>query len=182
MPQPQLCHVYDTTSLQLSFFCILFIFLAFNLSYCFFGTCSLSALGSPIQNPNVHWSSLSPTNRRTIHSHFWSIALYLIVYYWGFFLFLRILRWRFIMKEGKSVKSNGQQQHHHQNGHLSPFKFAKLLDPEASWDKVRTLISIYFFCLPAEKTLERERKERVKFWIFGADAAPVSTCYAHLRF
>ncbi|KAL6340827.1 hypothetical protein AAG906_031937 [Vitis piasezkii] len=39
------------------------------------------------------------------------------------------------MKEGKSVKSNGQQQHYHQNGHLSPFKFAKLLDPEASWDK-----------------------------------------------
>ncbi|XP_034689290.1 uncharacterized protein LOC117917149 isoform X2 [Vitis riparia] len=39
------------------------------------------------------------------------------------------------MKEGKSVKSNGQQHHHHQNGHLSPFKFAKLLDPEASWDK-----------------------------------------------
>lgn len=38
------------------------------------------------------------------------------------------------MKEGKSVKLNGQQQH--QNGHLSPFKFAKLLDPEASWDKV----------------------------------------------
>ncbi|CAL8999184.1 unnamed protein product [Prunus brigantina] len=43
------------------------------------------------------------------------------------------------MKEGKSVKLNGQlqqqQQQHHQNGHLSPFKFAKLLDPEASWDK-----------------------------------------------
>lgn len=43
------------------------------------------------------------------------------------------------MKEGKSVKLNGQlqqQQQQHQNGHLSPFKFAKLLDPEASWDKV----------------------------------------------
>ncbi|BBH04766.1 Rab5-interacting family protein [Prunus dulcis] len=43
------------------------------------------------------------------------------------------------MKEGKSVKLNGQlqqqQQQQHQNGHLSPFKFAKLLDPEASWDK-----------------------------------------------
>lgn len=38
------------------------------------------------------------------------------------------------MKEGKSLKLNGQQQH--QNGHLGPFKFAKLLDPEASWDKV----------------------------------------------
>ncbi|XP_035541208.1 respirasome Complex Assembly Factor 1-like isoform X1 [Juglans regia] len=37
------------------------------------------------------------------------------------------------MKEGKSVKFNVQPQH--QNGHLSPFKFAKLLDPEASWDK-----------------------------------------------
>ncbi|KAI4334533.1 hypothetical protein L6164_019215 [Bauhinia variegata] len=37
------------------------------------------------------------------------------------------------MKEGKSVKFNHQQQH--QNGHLSPSKFAKLLDPEASWDK-----------------------------------------------
>nr|ACJ84168.1 unknown [Medicago truncatula] len=34
------------------------------------------------------------------------------------------------MKEAKSVP-----QQHHQNGHLSPFKFAKLLDPEASWDK-----------------------------------------------
>ncbi|KAM1698150.1 hypothetical protein ACFX14_029319 [Malus domestica] len=41
------------------------------------------------------------------------------------------------MKEGKSVKLNGQQQQsqQHQNGHLSPFKFAKLLDPEATWDK-----------------------------------------------
>ncbi|XP_020214802.1 uncharacterized protein RAB5IF homolog [Cajanus cajan] len=37
------------------------------------------------------------------------------------------------MKEGKSVKLNHQQQH--QNGHLSPSKFAKLFDPEASWDK-----------------------------------------------
>ncbi|XP_061359397.1 uncharacterized protein LOC133303495 [Gastrolobium bilobum] len=38
------------------------------------------------------------------------------------------------MKEGgKSVKLNHQQQH--QNGHLSSSKFAKLLDPEASWDK-----------------------------------------------
>ncbi|XP_027347179.1 uncharacterized protein RAB5IF homolog isoform X2 [Abrus precatorius] len=35
------------------------------------------------------------------------------------------------MKEGKSVKLN----HQHQNGHLSPSKFAKLFDPEASWDK-----------------------------------------------
>ncbi|KAI9081899.1 hypothetical protein K1719_036161 [Acacia pycnantha] len=37
------------------------------------------------------------------------------------------------MKEGKSIKVNHQQQH--QNGHLSPSKFAKLLDPDASWDK-----------------------------------------------
>ncbi|WJX74442.1 hypothetical protein P8452_58094 [Trifolium repens] len=37
------------------------------------------------------------------------------------------------MKEAKSAKLNHQLQH--QNGHLSPFKFAKLLDPEASWDK-----------------------------------------------
>lgn len=44
------------------------------------------------------------------------------------------------MKEKKSVKFNLQQQQH-QNGHLSPFKFAKLLDPEASWDKVRTFNS-----------------------------------------
>jgi hypothetical protein len=40
------------------------------------------------------------------------------------------------MKEGKSAKFNLQQQSH-QNGHLSPFKLAKLLDPEASWDKVK---------------------------------------------
>ncbi|CAI0539783.1 unnamed protein product [Linum tenue] len=52
------------------------------------------------------------------------------------------------MKEAKSVKLSSQpaqaqqqlleqplQQQQHQNGHLSPFKFAKLLDPEASWDK-----------------------------------------------
>ncbi|XP_028775774.1 uncharacterized protein RAB5IF homolog isoform X4 [Neltuma alba] len=37
------------------------------------------------------------------------------------------------MKEGKSIKVSHQQQH--QNGHLSPSKFAKFLDPEASWDK-----------------------------------------------
>ncbi|KAG9454704.1 hypothetical protein H6P81_007608 [Aristolochia fimbriata] len=34
------------------------------------------------------------------------------------------------MKEGKSVK-----HHLHQNGHVAPFKLAKLLDPEAAWDK-----------------------------------------------
>lgn len=42
------------------------------------------------------------------------------------------------MKERKSAKLNNQQQQQqsqHQNGHLSPFKFAKLVDPEASWDK-----------------------------------------------
>ncbi|KAL3530763.1 hypothetical protein ACH5RR_010085 [Cinchona calisaya] len=46
------------------------------------------------------------------------------------------------MKERKSAKVNNlqeqrqqQQQHLHQNGHLSPFKFAKLFDPDASWDK-----------------------------------------------
>ncbi|XP_058008970.1 uncharacterized protein LOC110640608 isoform X2 [Hevea brasiliensis] len=39
------------------------------------------------------------------------------------------------MKEGKSTKLNNHQLQQHQNGHLSPFKFAKLLDPEASWDK-----------------------------------------------
>ncbi|KAJ4844635.1 hypothetical protein Tsubulata_022838, partial [Turnera subulata] len=39
------------------------------------------------------------------------------------------------MKEGKSASN--QQQLLHQNGaHFSPFKLAKLFDPEASWDKV----------------------------------------------
>ncbi|KAF3775725.1 Uncharacterized protein EJ110_NYTH49745 [Nymphaea thermarum] len=37
------------------------------------------------------------------------------------------------MKEGKSAKA--QRRHQNQNGHVAPFKFAKLLDPEASWDK-----------------------------------------------
>ncbi|KAK3409979.1 hypothetical protein EUGRSUZ_J02045, partial [Eucalyptus grandis] len=42
------------------------------------------------------------------------------------------------MKESKSGKQNQQQQQllqQHQKDHLSPFKLAKLLDPEASWDK-----------------------------------------------
>lgn len=40
------------------------------------------------------------------------------------------------MKVRKSAKDNQhQQQHYHQNGHLSPFKLAKLFDPDASWDK-----------------------------------------------
>ncbi|XAR58982.1 hypothetical protein NMG60_11014587 [Bertholletia excelsa] len=40
------------------------------------------------------------------------------------------------MKERKSAKLISQQQQQlHQNGHLSPSKFAKLFDPEASWDK-----------------------------------------------
>ncbi|XP_058099285.1 uncharacterized protein LOC131243753 [Magnolia sinica] len=41
------------------------------------------------------------------------------------------------MKERKSskFKLQQQQQQQQQNGHVSPFKFAKLLDPEASWDK-----------------------------------------------
>ncbi|CAK9327017.1 unnamed protein product [Citrullus colocynthis] len=37
------------------------------------------------------------------------------------------------MKDGKSIKLNSQLQH--QNGHLPPFKLAKLFDPETSWDK-----------------------------------------------
>ncbi|KAL1544219.1 respirasome Complex Assembly Factor 1-like [Salvia divinorum] len=41
------------------------------------------------------------------------------------------------MTERKSAKLNQQKQllQHHQNGHLPPFKLAKLLDPDASWDK-----------------------------------------------
>ncbi|KAK8950266.1 hypothetical protein KSP40_PGU015847 [Platanthera guangdongensis] len=35
------------------------------------------------------------------------------------------------MKKSKSGKANLL----HQNGHVLPFKFAKLLDPDASWDK-----------------------------------------------
>lgn len=40
------------------------------------------------------------------------------------------------MKKAKSAKVKLE----HQNGHALPFKFAKLLDPEASWDKVATSI------------------------------------------
>jgi len=36
------------------------------------------------------------------------------------------------MKKSKTAKSNHQQQ---QNGHVIPFKFAKLLDPDTPWDK-----------------------------------------------
>ncbi|KAJ0987788.1 hypothetical protein J5N97_006144 [Dioscorea zingiberensis] len=36
------------------------------------------------------------------------------------------------MKKSKASKSAHPQQ---QNGHALPFKFSKLLDPEASWDK-----------------------------------------------
>ncbi|KAM0044809.1 hypothetical protein Hdeb2414_s0010g00357611 [Helianthus debilis subsp. tardiflorus] len=39
------------------------------------------------------------------------------------------------MKDKKSAKLNPQHKQD-QNGHLSPSTFAKLLDPEASWDKV----------------------------------------------
>ncbi|KAF8102741.1 hypothetical protein N665_0196s0034 [Sinapis alba] len=44
------------------------------------------------------------------------------------------------MKEGKSGKSNPHHQDnheetHHQKSHLGSFKFAKLFDSEASWDK-----------------------------------------------
>ncbi|XP_038900616.1 respirasome Complex Assembly Factor 1-like [Benincasa hispida] len=39
------------------------------------------------------------------------------------------------MKESKPVKFNLHQHQDHQNGHLAPFKLAKLFDPEASWDK-----------------------------------------------
>ncbi|KAJ6820109.1 uncharacterized protein M6B38_399380 [Iris pallida] len=41
------------------------------------------------------------------------------------------------MKKNKSRKSGvQQQQQQQQNGHAAlPFKFTKLLDPEASWDK-----------------------------------------------
>jgi hypothetical protein len=49
------------------------------------------------------------------------------------------------MKEGKSsakLNNNNNQQQQHQNGHLSPFKLAKLLDPEASWDKVLLSLSL----------------------------------------
>ncbi|KAL6200205.1 hypothetical protein ACLB2K_029987 [Fragaria x ananassa] len=39
------------------------------------------------------------------------------------------------MKEAKANGQYQQTQQHQNGGHLSPFKFAKLLDPEASWDK-----------------------------------------------
>ncbi|KAA8549280.1 hypothetical protein F0562_000964 [Nyssa sinensis] len=39
------------------------------------------------------------------------------------------------MKERKKVYSIREQPGEYQNGHLSPFKFGKLFDPEASWDK-----------------------------------------------
>ncbi|KAG6570695.1 uncharacterized protein C20orf24 homolog [Cucurbita moschata] len=39
------------------------------------------------------------------------------------------------MKESKPMKLNLHQHQDHQNGHLAPFKLAKLFDPEASWDK-----------------------------------------------
>ncbi|GFP89931.1 uncharacterized protein c20orf24 homolog [Phtheirospermum japonicum] len=41
------------------------------------------------------------------------------------------------MRERKLVKLSLQlqQQQQHQDGHLSPFKLSKLLDPDASWDK-----------------------------------------------
>lgn len=44
------------------------------------------------------------------------------------------------MKERKSAKLQPQ------NGHVSPFKFAKLLDPDASWDKVLFWVMFVFFC------------------------------------
>ncbi|XAR60604.1 hypothetical protein NMG60_11034043 [Bertholletia excelsa] len=40
------------------------------------------------------------------------------------------------MKERKSGRSSvQQQQQQHLNGHFSPFKFTRLFDPDASWDK-----------------------------------------------
>ncbi|PWA92725.1 rab5-interacting family protein [Artemisia annua] len=39
------------------------------------------------------------------------------------------------MKERKSAKSSVQNKEHQNGAHLAPFKLAKLLDPEASWDK-----------------------------------------------
>ncbi|CAN1329262.1 Respirasome Complex Assembly Factor 1 [Linum perenne] len=44
------------------------------------------------------------------------------------------------MKESKSAKLSSeqllqQQPSQHSNGHLSPSKFAKFFDPDASWDK-----------------------------------------------
>lgn len=54
------------------------------------------------------------------------------------------------MKERKSAKVNvqqHQQQQLHQNGHLSPFKFAKLFDPDASWDKVVQSSNLYALSL-----------------------------------
>jgi hypothetical protein len=69
------------------------------------------------------------------------------------------------MKEGKSsakLNNNNNQQQQHQNGHLSPFKLAKLLDPEASWDKVLlslslslslSIQSLIFQCNPCTQTV-----------------------------
>ncbi|KAL1208491.1 hypothetical protein V5N11_007973 [Cardamine amara subsp. amara] len=41
------------------------------------------------------------------------------------------------MKESKLAKQNQQQQqqYNHQNDHLSPSKWTKLFDPDATWDK-----------------------------------------------
>lgn len=50
------------------------------------------------------------------------------------------------MRERKSAKSNSEQQQlqQHTDGHLSKFEFAKLLDPDASWDKVLFSPSLCF--------------------------------------
>lgn len=39
------------------------------------------------------------------------------------------------MKERKAKSNLDKQKNPHQTDHISPFKFAKLFDPEASWDK-----------------------------------------------
>lgn len=44
----------------------------------------------------------------------------------------------------KSAKSSVQNKEDQNGAHLSPFKLAKLLDPEASWDKVCVCLFVFF--------------------------------------
>ncbi|URE10682.1 Rab5-interacting protein (Rab5ip) [Musa troglodytarum] len=68
------------------------------------------------------------------------------------------------MKKTKSVKARSQQQRQ-QNGHPLTSKLASLLDPEASWDKVRSVLGANRGCIRVFFSLVKDQLGDVLHWM-----------------
>ena len=80
----------------------------------------------PIQNPNpILWIKIHSFTHQCQLNH-------KVLSFFSLKDSFKNIQSKLSMKETKSVKLNAQQHQQEENGYFSPFKFSKLLDPEAS--------------------------------------------------